>query len=104
MTAKRLEIHPEALAEAENALDWYATRSERAPQAFLSEIESAIADILAAPNSWPIVEKNCRKFPLYRFPYFIIYRDKSEDLIQIIAIAHGRRRPGYWRSRIRSSR
>jgi ParE toxin of type II toxin-antitoxin system, parDE len=82
MTAKRLEIHPEAVAEAESALDWYAIRSERAPKAFLNEIESAIADILAAPNNWPLVEKNCRKFPLYRFPYSIIYRSKSEDLIQ----------------------
>jgi len=34
-----------------------------------------------------------------RFPFAIIYRDTPEA-IQVIAIAHGHRRPGYWKKRI----
>jgi hypothetical protein len=30
--------------------------------------------------------------------YLIVYRDKAES-IEIVAVAHGRRRPGYWRPR-----
>ena len=39
-----------------------------------------------------------RRFPVRRFPYFVVYREQRE-LIQIVAFAHHRQRPGYWRSR-----
>lgn len=32
-------------------------------------------------------------------PDFIVYREKSEDIIQIVAIAHARRQPNYWKHR-----
>jgi hypothetical protein len=37
-----VEIHPDALAEAEAAVAWYGERSSRAPAAFIEEIDSAI--------------------------------------------------------------
>jgi toxin ParE1/3/4 len=39
-----------------------------------------------------------RKFLLRRFPYAVVYRI-TESAIQVIAVAHGRRRPSYWKSR-----
>jgi plasmid stabilization system protein ParE len=101
MTARQVEIHPEALAEAEAALDWYAERSSHAPVMFMEELDKAIESIVDAPKRWPIFDDDCRRFPLFRFPYFIVYHEKSESLIQILAVAHGRRRPGYWHSRRR---
>jgi hypothetical protein len=35
---------------------------------------------------------------LRRFPYLIVFREGMEG-IEIVAVAHGRRRPGYWRDR-----
>lgn len=35
---------------------------------------------------------------LRRFPYFVVYRERSED-IHVIAVAHTSRKPGYWRHR-----
>jgi plasmid stabilization system protein ParE len=99
MMARQVELHPEALAEAEAALDWYAERSARAPLAFVEELDKAIKSILDSPRRWPIFYQDCRRFPLFRFPYFIVYREESETLVQIVAVAHGRRRPGYWRAR-----
>ncbi len=32
-------------------------------------------------------------------PFRAGYRQKSEQLIQVVAIAHARRKPGYWRNR-----
>jgi len=99
MSKRQLEIHPEALAEAATALDWYSERSKRAPANFLVEIEKALESILNAPRSWPIYEEGCRRYPLFRFPYFIVYHEKSEQLIQIVAVANARRLPGYWHGR-----
>jgi toxin ParE1/3/4 len=99
MIARQVEIHPEALAEAAAAVAWYGKRSARAPAAFIEENENAVESILEAPNRWPIYELDCRRLPLLRFPYFIIYREKSDSLVQIGAVAHGRRRPGYWHTR-----
>jgi|SRR6185312_3239978 plasmid stabilization system protein ParE len=101
MTIRQAEIHPDALAEAEAAVAWYAERSEHAPAAFIEEIDKAIQSILNSPKRWPIFESDFRRIPLVRFPYLIVYREKSDDLIQILAIAHGRRRPGYWKARNR---
>jgi plasmid stabilization system protein ParE len=99
MKARQIEIHPEAVAEAEAAIDWYAERSSRAPTAFMEELDKAVKSIRDAPKRWPIFDQDCRRFPLFRFPYFIVYYEKSDSLVRILAVAHGRRRPGYWRSR-----
>ena len=101
MTIRQVEIHPDALIEAEAAVAWYAERSSRAPAAFIEEIDSAIQSILNTPKRWPIFESDFRRVPLFRFPYSIVYREKSDDLVQILAVAHGRRRPGYWKMRNR---
>lgn len=80
MTLKQVDIHPDALGEAEAALTWYGERSSRAPGAFIEELDKAIQSILDAPKRWPIFESDCRRVPLFRFPYSIVYREKSNDL------------------------
>jgi toxin ParE1/3/4 len=98
MSSKPVEFHPEALAEGEAALAWYRERSLRAAEAFLSELERAIGVISGVPHRWPLFEAGARPYPLYRFPYLLVYREKAKS-IEILAVAHGRPRPGYWRSR-----
>jgi plasmid stabilization system protein ParE len=39
-----------------------------------------------------------RKFGLQRFPYLVFYRE-LDDRIEVVAIAHGAREPGYWLKR-----
>ena len=98
MSGKPVEFHPEALAEAEAALAWYQARSPRAAEAFVNELEHAIEAISEAPRRWPVFEESHRRFPLRRFPFFVVYREKRR-LIEVLAVAHGWRRPGYWRPR-----
>jgi plasmid stabilization system protein ParE len=98
MAAKPVEFHPAALAEAEATVAWYGERSFSAAQGFLTELERAIQAISEAPNRWPLFEQGCRRFPLRRFPYLLVYREKPAS-IEVVAVAHGRRRPGYWRPR-----
>jgi plasmid stabilization system protein ParE len=91
-------FHPEALAEAVAAAAWYRERSTRAAAAFEAEISHAMNRIAAAPDRYPRYVDESRRILLRRFPYAIVYRVHA-DSIEIVAVAHGRRRPGYWRTR-----
>ena len=51
------------------------------------------------PDTWPIYLHGTWRYLLDRFPYSVIYREKS-GVIQIIAMAHHRRKPGYWSKRV----
>ncbi len=93
-----MEFHPEAFAEAEAALAWYRERSVRAAEVFVSELEKAVESVSEAPQRWPLFDQGCRRYPLVRLPYLLIYREKARS-IEVLAVAHGRRRPGYWRLR-----
>jgi plasmid stabilization system protein ParE len=92
-------IHPAATAEAEKAARWYRERSARSAAQFVEEVNLAIDRILAAPQRWPAGPSGTRKILLHRFPYAVIYRELP-SAIQVLAVAHGHRRPGYWETRI----
>ena len=98
MAARNVRFHPEAIAEAHAAYEWYAERNPSAADAFISELDHAIRQIKSKPQVWPVHSQGTRRFLFRRFPYGVIYRI-IESTIQVIAVAHGRRRPGYWRSR-----
>jgi plasmid stabilization system protein ParE len=97
--ARDLEYLEEALEEAETAARWYAERSSSAALAFTSEIDAAEDSIVRTPEAWPPYDHGTRRFLLRRFPYAIVYRIESSRIL-IVALSHGRRRPGYWRSRL----
>lgn len=94
----RVEFHPEALEEAQAACRWYAERSRAAADAFVDELVSAVQAIQQTPERWPQHVRGTRRYLLKRFPFLIIYRCLA-DRIEVIAVAHGRRRPGYWKER-----
>lgn len=99
MSVKRIEIHPAALNELKFAVAWYMKRSHLAASKFTSALDQAIKAIAQAPERWPVGEHNTRKFVLRRFPYAIMYRERVGS-IQVLAVAHGSRRPGYWKDRV----
>lgn len=99
MAAKTLEIHPAALAEFKSALSWYLEQNETAAIKFASELERALDLVITAPQRWPAGAQGTRKFVLRRFPFAVFYREKQE-VLQVLAIAHGHRQPGYWKDRI----
>jgi plasmid stabilization system protein ParE len=99
MTSRLVQLHPDALSETEAAIRWYRQRSPRAAEAFLAEIERALDAISEAPDRWPPTENDWRRFSLRRFPFSVVYRETPEQTIMVLAIAHGRRKPGYWRKR-----
>ena len=98
MSRLALEFHPEAVAEAHAAREWYAARSQSAADRFVAELDHAIEQILDGPSQWPLYLHGTRQYILRRFPYLVVYRQTSST-VQVIAVAHGRQRPGYWKRR-----
>jgi plasmid stabilization system protein ParE len=97
-----LQISPDAVAEARAARLWYAERSEKAGAGFVGELDAAIESIRDAPERWPVYVHGTRRFRMRRFPYLVVYR-LIEDRIEVIAVQHGRRRPHYWKSRLKGA-
>jgi plasmid stabilization system protein ParE len=98
MTVKYLEFHPDAVADAEAQRLWYEKRSQTAAMGFAAELEEAFNAIAEDPDRWPVYLGGTRRYLLRRYPFLVVYRQIG-DVIQVIAIAHGRRKPGYWISR-----
>jgi plasmid stabilization system protein ParE len=99
VVARSLEIHPAALAEAEGAARWYAERNPAAAEAFVAEVDVAVAGLEREPHIYPIHEHGTRRVLLQRFPFSVVYRFDSERIL-IVAFAHASRRPGYWSVRL----
>jgi len=99
MSSGQIDVHPEAVAEARAAAEWYRERSNSAANAFLAEIDQAVAKISENPETWPLYIQGTRRLVLQRFPFSVVYREVFAR-IQIVAIAHGKRRPGYWKGRL----
>ena len=97
--AAEVRIHEAAATEYEAAFDWYYQRSEFVASRFAEEMNRAIGVILEAPRRWPMTNHGTRKFLLQRFPYAVYYREFSSG-IEVLAVAHGHRKPGYWKSRL----
>lgn len=95
----KLFVHPEALAELTVAAAFYAERADNALGLLLiSEFERALGVLSDNPELGAVWQGAVRRFPLRRFPYNLVYQVKPEEL-RIIALAHQRRRPGYWKNR-----
>lgn len=95
---KSVRFHPLASGELLTAIDWYVARSEVAAAGFAREIEHAIQRIAEAPERYPLTRFDRRRFVLINYPFDLVYRVLSAE-IEIIAVAHHARRPGYWRNR-----
>ena len=96
--SKRVLFDPEAIAEARAAYSWYSARSASAASNFLTELDDAVATIETASHRGSPYVENTRRYVFRRFPFYLVYRE-FEQTIQVLAVAHGRRRPGYWRTR-----
>ena len=55
-------------------------------------------EICNAPERWKRADYGTRRFMLPNFPFSIVYR-VQQDAVEVVAVAHHRRRPGYWRGR-----
>jgi len=93
----KLRIEERAESEARSAFLWYLARNVRAAERFQAAVEESIGAIAEAPERYPEIEPGIRRrLVFHRFPYAVAYRI-VEDEVQVVAVMHLHRRPGYWR-------
>ena len=95
-----VEFHSEARSEADASFANYMERNRSVAELFYLELEAALKQIQDNYECWPAYLHGTRRYLLKRFPFVIVYR-VGESKIEIVAVAHGRRKPGYWTARVR---
>jgi plasmid stabilization system protein ParE len=98
MTEKQFAVHPAAIAEAREAARWYRERNQEVAERFIAEYEEALDMIHDAPDRWPSYLFRTRHVKTPSLPFLVIY-SVTQTRIHVLAVAHGHRRPGYWKHR-----
>ena len=93
----RLRIAPDAEEELAEAAEWYETRRAGLGVELVAVVDGALEAIVKAPLVHPLwkPDRPYRTKVLQQFPYVIFFRCE-DDAVVVLAIAHARRRPGYW--------
>ncbi|MBL0087132.1 MAG: type II toxin-antitoxin system RelE/ParE family toxin [Ideonella sp.] len=88
-----------SVADADRATDWYIEQDAwKAAETLQLEIRRALRRMAASPGLGTPGAAGTRILPIHRFPVSLVYRVQG-DHIRVIAIAHQRRAPGFWRGR-----
>ena len=85
--------------ELSEAAKFYEAHSTGLGSDYLNEVQHAIDLVCEFPELGQAVDPKLRRVVLHRFPFNLIYSVEAEAIV-IVAVAHQRRRPGYWKSRI----
>jgi len=93
-----VDLLPGARRDFDDSFDWYATRSDVAAERFSNGIDATLAMIAADPRRFAAVDSIHRECLVPRFPFRIIYRIETTRIV-VVAVAHAKRRPGYWKDR-----
>ena len=95
----KLRTHPEADIELESALQYFAEQTLWQAGRFADAYHAALQKIRHHPECTHFIWKSYRRFNLQRFSYSLIYRHKGDE-VYLIALAHDKRHPDYWKTRI----
>jgi len=95
---KPIEFHPAAQQEAEEAAAYHEGQQPGLGRKLRVELEQALERIADNPLLYAVELGEFRACPLHRFSYTIFYLD-LEDRVWVAAVAHQKRRPGYWARR-----
>ena len=101
---KPARFEDEADAEYRAGGRWYEERVVGLGIEFFDAVDAALDQIARLPKAGTLVRRvpldlQVRRAPVKRFPYHVVYLETSST-IRVLAIAHDRRRPGYWTSRL----
>jgi plasmid stabilization system protein ParE len=99
----RVRFDEEADVEYRSAGLWYENRREHLGVEFLDAVDATIEQVVAMPRAGTSVRRlsadlTVRRRAVTRFPYHVVYMELATH-IRILAIAHDRRKPGYWKDR-----
>lgn len=99
MHLKPLKYHPSARLEIKAAHAWYLRKSVQVADGFYEELLPALDRVQEQPRLYPTYLYGTQRAVLNRYPFSVVYRELLNE-IQIVAVAHAKRRPGYWAERL----
>ena len=94
-----VRYHQAAEDELLAEIGYFELRVRGLGRRFYSEVRKAEERIARFPQSAPEVAPGIRKCTLHKFPFSILYSIEKDGVL-ILAVAHHRRRPRYWWSRV----
>ena len=97
--ATPVDFHRLADDEVLTARRYYARKGAGLAARFIAALDEAVARIGANPAAWPPDAHSTRACRLRKFPYRLVYVEEPARAL-VVAVAHNRRRPGYWRRRL----
>ncbi|HXT19138.1 MAG TPA: type II toxin-antitoxin system RelE/ParE family toxin [Thermoanaerobaculia bacterium] len=100
----RIIVLDDAEDELVAAEDWYEDQRAGLGVEFRAEVEAVVQGIASGTDvSRPVLDvtgvTGARKVAVRRFPYSVVFLPQGST-VWILAFAHHRRRPGYWRGRV----
>lgn len=94
------QFHPAAEAEHLEAVAYYESKQPGLGASYLADFETAMEQVCAAPCRYPVERQpDIRRIRLKQFPFMVLYRE-ANGVVQVLTVAHYRRRPGYWVGRL----
>jgi toxin ParE2 len=97
---KPVRFRRAAKRELNEAADWYRERDAEVASRFLREVFRTVAFVERFPLTggpvFGVDDADIRQLPVNNFPYHVVFKRFAERIV-ILAVAHDRRKPGYWR-------
>lgn len=97
---KDYEFLEPAQTELEEEVKYLNDQQSELGYEFAKEVADAITRILRYPEAWPKLSKRTRRCRTKKFPYGVLYQIRGAKIL-IVAVMHLRRKPFYWRNRIK---
>jgi hypothetical protein len=99
-----LRLLDEAKVELRESAQWYEQKREGLGEDFVASVESALEIIEKRPRQFTQLnvgskDREVRRCVLKRFPYLIIFEILHDEIL-VVAIAHSKRKPMYWKPRL----
>jgi plasmid stabilization system protein ParE len=99
-----VRFEDEAETEYHAAARWYEERRTGLGHDFLDAVDATLDRIVRMPGAGARVRRLrsdllVRRAPVGRFPYQVVYIETNGS-IRVLAVAHDRRKPGYWKRRL----
>ncbi len=99
----RAQFLKAAELEVDEAVAYFDIQRDGLGDRFEQDLQNTVVFVTAHPQSGRVITGRVRKFRLRTFRYNVIYAIDGDEVI-IVAVAHHRRRPGYWQARLATIR
>jgi toxin ParE1/3/4 len=93
-----VKLHPDALEELNETVLYYERKASGLGSSFIMDFEEAVDRLILLPEAGSEIASGIRQVIFEKFEHSIIYFE-YEGGLEILAIAHMKRKPNYWLKR-----